>query len=91
MKILMLTVKYIFILDVNQRRWVEFSDYMITIGNNGDRVPPKWQGWLAYQYDDVPSIGSDAFVEPFYQKDFEWSTSWSNNKIFTPKHCVQHP
>ena len=41
------------------------------IGNNGDRIPPKWHGWLASQYDDVPSYGSDNFVRPFYLTDFQ--------------------
>lgn len=26
----------------NQRRWVEYKDYFLRIGINGDRTPPGW-------------------------------------------------
>jgi hypothetical protein len=40
----------------NRRRWVEHSDYFKTIGQFGDRIPPRWHGWLTQQYDEVPSL-----------------------------------
>lgn len=44
--------------DPHQRRWVEFADYLTLIGNNGDRIPPKWHGWLSHTYDDIPTYGA---------------------------------
>lgn len=82
-------VKHRWIADPNQRRWVEFADYFLTIGNNGDRVPPKWHGWLAYTYDDVPTYGANEFVQPFYQKPHTWMCN--PRDIFMPPFCVMHP
>ena len=40
----------------SRRRWVEYADYFLPIGITGDRVPPGWHGWLAYQFDDAPPV-----------------------------------
>ena len=37
--------------DYNQRRWVEYADYLRNIDKFGDRIPPKYHGWLSHQYD----------------------------------------
>lgn len=66
MKITMQYVWKVNKLDPNQRRWVEFNDYLSVRGPNGDKVPPKWHGWLSGQYDDIPSPGSDSFHDPFF-------------------------
>ena len=58
-KILMLKVKetaYFWDIVKNNRRWVEYADYFLPIGNNGDKVPVGWQGWMSYQYDDTPTV-----------------------------------
>ncbi len=44
-------LSFLFI-DYNQRRWVEYNDYLSVRSPNGDRVPPKWHGWIHHQYDD---------------------------------------
>lgn len=57
------------ILDRNQRRWVEFSDYFGAFKGLGDRIPPMWHGWLSHQYDDHPTrTGPSNFVSPHYSK-----------------------
>ena len=63
----MLNVFYFLIfLDYNQRRWVEYNDYISVRSPNGDRVPPKWHGWIHHQYDDVPLPDSDSFNDTFF-------------------------
>jgi NADH:ubiquinone oxidoreductase subunit len=34
---------------------VEYKDYFLRIGINGDRIPAGWHGWLAHHYDDSPA------------------------------------
>jgi len=58
----------------NQRRWVEYSDYFLSIGITGDRVPPGWHGWINHVYDDAPSE-EGVFIKPFYTKEHSPITS----------------
>lgn len=51
MRTLMLFVFMCIYLDPNQRRWVEFNDYYSVRSPNGDKIPPKWHGWMSAQYD----------------------------------------
>lgn len=55
-----------FILDKNQRRWVEYNNFLSVRSPNGDMIPPKWHGWLSHQYDDVPTPDSENFHDPFF-------------------------
>ena len=66
MKTLMLSVMINYIQDPNQRRWVEFNDYLSVRSPNGNKIPPKWQGWMSQQYDDVPAPDGDRFHDPFF-------------------------
>jgi NADH:ubiquinone oxidoreductase subunit len=52
MNALMPNVYILFNSDYNQRRWVEYNDYLSVRSPNGDRVPPKWHGWIHNTYDD---------------------------------------
>lgn len=67
---------------------MEYVDYMLGIGNNGDRIPPKWHGWLSYTYDDVPTYGANEFVQTFYQKPHTWMLN--PRDMFLPKLSVFH-
>ena len=53
-------------IDYNQRRWVEYNDFLSVRSPNGDKIPPKWYGWLHNQYDDIPVPDSDSFHDPFF-------------------------
>lgn len=75
-------------IDPNQRRWVQFNDYFSVRSPNGDKVPPKWHGWLSGQYDDLPEIGSDSFHDPFFEKPHDWNPSTSAFKIYTPRQSI---
>lgn len=48
-------------------------------------VPPKWHGWLAHQYDEVPTPDSTAFYDPFFEKPHEWNYSYSPFKQYTSR------
>jgi NADH:ubiquinone oxidoreductase subunit len=63
-------------------------DYLVGVGNNGDRIPPKWCGWLSYTYDDVPVYGANEFVDPFYQKPHTWM--YNPRNMFIPRFSVMH-
>lgn len=84
-------VTWVIILDYNQRRWVEFNDYLSVRTPNGDMIPPKWQGWLSQQYDDVPAPDSDGFHDPYFEKPHQWHPSESGFKIYTSRHSIVHP
>lgn len=88
MKILMLFVISFHYSDPNQRRWVEFNDYYSVRSPNGDKIPPKWHGWLAGQYDDLPAPDSDSFHDPFFEKSHDWNPSDSAFKIFIPRQTI---
>ena len=76
--------------DYHQRRWVEYNDYFSVRSPNGDRVPPKWHGWLSHQYDDIPAPDSDNFHDPFFERNHDWSPSLSKFKMYTPRHSIIH-
>lgn len=38
------------------RRWVEFSESHRFTSLQGTKIPPPWNGWLAYEYDDIPDV-----------------------------------
>lgn len=52
--------------DYNQFRWVEYNDYTSVRSPHGDKIPPKWHGWLHKTYDDEPLPDSDSFQDPFF-------------------------
>lgn len=89
-KTLILFVKVKFILDPNERRWVQFNDYFSVRGPNGDKIPPKWHGWLASVYDDVPNEDG-AFHDPFFEKSHDWGTSNSAFRIYTARQSIINP
>lgn len=91
MKISMLCVKYVYIADYNQRRWVEYNDYLGPRHHNGDMIPPKWHGWLAHQYDDVPKPDGDSFHDPFFEKPHDWNPSYSAQRIYTSRQASINP
>jgi len=68
MKTFNLFVSILIYEDRNQRRWVEYNDYLSVRSPNGDMIPPKWHGWLAHQYDDVPLPESPSFHDPFFER-----------------------
>ena len=76
--------------DYNQRRWVEYNDYFSVRSPNGDRIPPKWHGWLSHQYDDIPAPDNDNFHDPFFERKHDWSPSMSRFKMYTPRHSIIH-
>lgn len=90
-KILMLSVKLFLIIDPNQRRWVEFNDYFSVRSPNGDKIPPKWHGWLACQYDDVPNADNDNFHDPFFEKPHSWNPSNSAFTVYTGRQAIINP
>ena len=47
----------------NNRRYVEYADHSTTY-RTANSIPPKWDGWLKYQYVEAPS--EKHFVSPFY-------------------------
>ena len=78
-------------LDNNQRRWVEFNDYLNSHSHSGDMVPPKWHGWLSHQYDDVPKPDGDSFHDPFFEQPHDWNPSSSATRIHTSMNASIHP
>ena len=52
------------------KRWVEYSDYFLSIGKTGDSVPPRWHGWMAQVYDDPPSVNTPPPPPPSKKKMF---------------------
>ena len=42
--------------DYINRRWVEFSEAHRVMSVQGCKIPPPWNGWLCYTYDDVPNV-----------------------------------
>jgi len=38
------------------RRWVEFSESHRFMSIQGTKIPPPWNGWLCYEYDDIPNV-----------------------------------
>lgn len=91
MKISMLFVLKIINLDTSQRRWVEFNDYFSVRSPNGDRVPPKWHGWLSHQYDDIPAPDGDNFHDPFFERKHDWFPSNSAFKMYTSRWSLINP
>ena len=91
MRILMLYVNIWGYVDHNQRRWVEFNDYFSVRSPNGDKVPPKWHGWLAGTYDEVPTPDSESFHDPFFEKPHEWNPSNSAFQIYTSRQSIINP
>ena len=91
MSALTLNVKIPRFLDYNQRRWVEYNDYVSVRSPNGDRVPPKWHGWIHHQYDDEPLPDSDSFQDPFFEKPHEWDNSTSVFKLYVSKASIISP
>ena len=75
----------------NQRRWVEFNDYFSVRSPNGDKIPPKWHGWLACQYDDVPNADNDNFHDPFFEKPHSWNPSNSAFTVYTGRQAIINP
>ena len=39
----------------HNRRWVEYADFTSSASMMEDQLEPKWLGWLARTYDDLPS------------------------------------
>ena len=72
-------------IDVNQRRWVEYNDFLSVRSPNGDRIPPKWHGWLHQMYDDVPVPDSQCFHDPFFERPHQWESSTSGFKLYTSR------
>jgi NADH:ubiquinone oxidoreductase subunit len=54
-------------------------------------IPPKWHGWLAHVYDDVPLPDSDSFHDPFFEKPHEWNMTDSAFRTYTSKFSINHP
>lgn len=77
--------------DYNQRRWVEYNDYISVRSPNGDRVPPKWHGWIHHQYDDEPLPDSDSFQDPFFEKPHQWEQSTSAFRLYVSRAAPIHP
>jgi NADH:ubiquinone oxidoreductase subunit len=48
-------------------------------------IPPKWHGWLAHQYDDVPTPDNTSFHDPFFEKTHDWNYSYTAAKQYTPR------
>jgi len=38
------------------RRWVEFSEAHRFASHQGTKIPPPWNGWLSYTYDEIPNV-----------------------------------
>ena len=91
MNVLMLNVHMEYIKDVNQRRWVEYNNYLSVRSPNGDRIPPKWHGWLHQQYDDLPTPDSDSFTDPFFERPHQWETSTSGFNLYTSRKSSINP
>ena len=58
---------------------------------NGDRVPPKWHGWIHHSYDDEPLPDSDSFHDPFFEKPHQWETSSNAFKLYVPRSAPISP
>ena len=54
-------------------------------------IPPKWHGWLAHQYDDVPTPDGDCFYDPFFEKPHDWNSSMSAFKVYTSRASSINP
>ena len=52
------------------RRWVEFSEAHRFMSHQGCKIPPPWNGWLSYTYDEVPNKKN--FVEPAWRPPRSW-------------------
>jgi NADH:ubiquinone oxidoreductase subunit len=87
----MLNVTIYLIQDFNQRRWVEYNDYLSVRSPNGDRIPPKWHGWIHQMYDDDPLPDSDSFHDPFFEKPHQWESSTSAFRMYVSKTAPIHP
>ncbi len=90
MRTSMLHVTYSYYLDPNERRWVEYNDYMSIRSPNGDKIPPKWHGWLAGTYDDLPT-NDESFHDPFFEKGHEWNPSNSVFKMYVARQSIINP
>lgn len=90
-KISMPYVRLLGYVDQNQRRWVEYNDYFSVRSPNGDKVPPKWHGWLAGTYDEVPTPDSTSFFDPFFERPHQWNPSNSVFQIYTPRQSIINP
>ncbi len=49
------------------RRWVEFADNRRVATLQHVKIPPPYNGWLAYTYDEFPNKKN--FVEPFWRSE----------------------
>lgn len=38
------------------KRWVEFSEAHRFMSLQGNKIPPPWNGWLMYTYDETPNV-----------------------------------
>ena len=53
-------------------------------------IPPKWNGWLNHQYDDVPTPDNRAFHDPFFEIPHDWRSSETPFKLFTPRQTINN-
>ena len=53
-------------------------------------IPPKWNGWLTQQYDEVPTPESESFHDPLFEKPHDWNYSGSPFRLYTSRHSNQH-
>lgn len=63
---------------------MEYNNYFNFKKSLGNQIPPKWHGWLSYQYDEVPAPDSSAFHDPFFERKHDWNYYDSANKMFIP-------
>ena len=70
---------------------MEFNDYFSVRSPNGDRIPPKWHGWLSHQYDDIPSPDGDNFHDPFFEGQHHWTPSANAFKMYTSRQSIISP
>ncbi len=70
---------------------MEYNDYMSFRTTSGNKIPPKWHGWLAGQYDESPQPDSDNFHDPFFERPHEWFTSYNMFKLYVPRQTIINP
>lgn len=51
------------------------------MGIGGDRIPPKWEGWLSHKYDDYEDSN---FVDHFYIIEHSPATTLTDGKHYSP-------